>query len=151
MYLLKYRNLDSQERSHTRERGRERKNKETLNRSTIIKDFKPDFAAFKIHIPSELHKLFYRKQRKKGFPNSFMKPWFSGTKTGHKYKKRTWFRILLVNRNARVSNRMWLIRIHQSLNRFTKEEFIPGMHKMVKLYENSLESLMLITKTGNHR
>lgn len=86
IYSKKCRNLDSQERSHTRERGEK---KETLNRSTIIKDFKPDFAAFKIHIPSELHKLFYRKQRKKGFPNSFMKPWFSGTKTGHKYKKRT--------------------------------------------------------------
>lgn len=78
IYLLK-KNVEVWivKKNHIREK--EKRKKETLNRSTIFKDFKPDFSVFKIHRPSELYKLFYRKE-KKGFPNSFMKPWFSGTK-----------------------------------------------------------------------
>jgi len=39
--------------------GEKKEKKETLNRSTIIKDFKPDFTAFKIHIPSELGYMYF--------------------------------------------------------------------------------------------
>lgn len=62
MYLLKKKvEVWVVKKNHIQEK--EKRKKETLNRSTIFKDFKTDFSVFKIHRPAFTNYFIGKKER----------------------------------------------------------------------------------------